>query len=47
MEATVNRWTHNEIKKESDAFEQILLKYWERLEENKKAYIVLKNKNKL
>lgn len=50
MEATVNnlnRWNYVEIKKESDAFEEILLKYWERLEENKKAYIVLKNKNKL
>jgi len=47
MEATVNRWTHNEIKKEVDEFEKMLLEYWERLEENKKAYIVLKNKNKL
>ena len=47
MEATVNRWTHNEIKKEVDEFEKMLLEYWERLEENKKAYIVLKNRNKL
>ena len=51
MEATVknnyNRWSYAEVTKESTAFEQVLLKYWERLEENKKAYIVLKNKNKL
>lgn len=50
MEATVNnlnRWNYVEIKKESDAFEQMLLEYRERLEKYKESYIQLKNRNKL
>lgn len=51
MEATVknnySRWNYLEIKKESDAFEQMLLEYWERLEKARESYILLKNRNKL
>jgi hypothetical protein len=47
METTVNRWTHNEIKKEVDEFEKMLLEYWERLEKARESYILLKNRNKL